>query len=161
MGRDWAEWWSKGGCVGRRSNWGFFGRISGPSSCLSTGPLLPIAGIAIAARQVKRTFREAGDCLAEGRLCRVSAGAPDTRVPPWERAGRGLACQVAKVGPLSLGCLFCSHQWTAMTWAAGKLPPWRVSHRGVVLLDPADASCSPLALPPAASFKGNTTALRK
>lgn len=46
-----------------------------------------------------------------------------------------------------------------MTQAPGKLPPWRVSHGGVVVLDLAGASFSLLALPLAAFLKGNATAL--
>lgn len=109
MGRDWAEWWSKGGCVGRKSNRGFFGRISGASSCLSAGPLFPVAGITtIAARQGKRTPREVGDRLAEGLCCRVSLGAPDTSVPPWEGAGRGLPDRLQR--------------WDTSLWAAFSAP---------------------------------------
>lgn len=113
MGRDWAEGWSKGGCVGRKLMRGFFGTVSGASSCVSAGLLFPIAGITrIAARQQDtwRTPREAGDHLAEGLCCGQSLG----RVCLHGRVQAGAAWHVPKVGHLSLGSFFCSHpglQW--------------------------------------------------
>lgn len=98
------------GCVGRNSNQRFFGRISGASSCLSAAPFFTIAGITIrAARQAKRSPREAGDRCPEGLCCRVSAG------------GLGMG---------GGGCLQCCRGGTPLSGLPFQLPPMDPSDTG-------------------------------
>lgn len=142
---SWEEIGLRGGAEGAvlaESQCGdFFGTISGASSCLSAGLLFPIAGITrIAARQQDtcRTPREAETTWLRGFAVVRALG---TSVSLWEGAGRGCLIYCKGGTPLS-GQSFLLPPWSAVTWATGKLPPWRGWHRGVFLLDPGDVSHS-------------------